>query len=233
MWGPWTCVPNSVCVCVYIYLFIFLRSVWALQTHWSLPVLKIIRLDSHYPPRTIHESRQRHNTPEVRKAWMKANSAHRGSLLHSSALTASLGAQMVKNLPAVQETWIWSLGWKIPWRREWHPTPGFLPGEFHGQRSLVGDSPWVHKESDVTSFISLSSNRSRSRAPGKSRILQWSVSPSLTLHSIGSCSFGSCKAGVLWNWPAWAGTHPAYSALTSLTAAPGGRQLLPNAGTRE
>ena len=31
---------------------------------------------------------------------------------------------------------------KIPWRREWLPTPVFLPGEFHGQRTLVGYSPW-------------------------------------------------------------------------------------------
>ena len=38
----------------------------------------------------------------------------------------------------------------IPWRREWHPTPVFLPGEFHGQRSLVRYSPWGCKESDTT-----------------------------------------------------------------------------------
>ena len=31
---------------------------------------------------------------------------------------------------------------KIPWRRKWQPTPVFLPGESHGQRSLAGDSPW-------------------------------------------------------------------------------------------
>ena len=36
---------------------------------------------------------------------------------------------------------------KIPWRREWQPTPVFLPREYHGQRSLVGYSPWDHKES--------------------------------------------------------------------------------------
>ena len=54
-------------------------------------------------------------------------------------------AQMVKNLPAVQETSVQSLVRKIPWRREWQPTPVFLPGEFHGQRSLVGYSPWVAK----------------------------------------------------------------------------------------
>ena len=38
----------------------------------------------------------------------------------------------------------------IPWRKDWLPTPVFLPGEFHGQRSLVGCSPWGHKESDTT-----------------------------------------------------------------------------------
>ena len=36
------------------------------------------------------------------------------------------------------------------WRRKWQPTPVFLPGEFHGQRSLVGYSPWGRKESDTT-----------------------------------------------------------------------------------
>ena len=39
---------------------------------------------------------------------------------------------------------------KIPWRKERHPTPVFLLGKFHGQRSLVGYSPWDHEESDTT-----------------------------------------------------------------------------------
>ena len=39
---------------------------------------------------------------------------------------------------------------KIPWRRAWQITPVFLPGEFHGQRSLVGYSPWSHKKLDTT-----------------------------------------------------------------------------------
>ena len=41
---------------------------------------------------------------------------------------------------------------RFPWRREWLPTPVFLPGEFHGQSSLVSYSPrvsWGHKESDT------------------------------------------------------------------------------------
>ena len=39
---------------------------------------------------------------------------------------------------------------KIPWRRVWQPTPVFLPGESHGQRSLLGYSPWSHKEWAMT-----------------------------------------------------------------------------------
>ena len=39
--------------------------------------------------------------------------------------------------------------WKIPWRRKWQPTPVFLLGESHGQRTLVDYSPWGCKESDM------------------------------------------------------------------------------------
>ena len=52
------------------------------------------------------------------------------------------------------------LVWRIPWRREWQPTPVFLPGESHGQRSLedkrLGYSPWGRKELDMTEQVSLS-----------------------------------------------------------------------------
>ena len=53
---------------------------------------------------------------------------------------------MVKNPHAMRETWVG----KIPWRPAWQPTPVFLPGEFHGQRSLAGYSPWGRNESDTT-----------------------------------------------------------------------------------
>ena len=62
---------------------------------------------------------------------------------------------MVKNLPAMQETRVQSLDWQIPWWREWLPTPVFLPGEFHRQRSLEGYSPWGSKESDTTATNTL------------------------------------------------------------------------------
>ena len=59
-------------------------------------------------------------------------------------------AQMVKNLPAMQETQVQSLGQKDPLEKGWQPTPIFLPGKYHGQRSLVGQSLWALKESDTT-----------------------------------------------------------------------------------
>ena len=43
---------------------------------------------------------------------------------------------------------------KIPWKRAWQPTPAFLPGEFHEQRSLADYSPWGCKESDTTERLS-------------------------------------------------------------------------------
>ena len=43
---------------------------------------------------------------------------------------------------------------KIPWRRKWQPTPVFLPGKSHGQRSLVGYSPWGSKELGTAKWLS-------------------------------------------------------------------------------
>ena len=64
---------------------------------------------------------------------------------------ASLVAQTVTNLPAMQVTWVG----RIPWRRAWQPSPVFLLGEFHGQGTLVGYSPWGLKESDTTEQLTL------------------------------------------------------------------------------
>ena len=59
------------------------------------------------------------------------------------------GGSALKNMPAIQvmqETRVPSLGWENPTSQ---PTPVFLPGEPHGQRSLVGYSPWGREESDT------------------------------------------------------------------------------------
>ena len=79
----------------------------------------------------------------------------RGCLLQYSR--ASLVAQMVKDSPAIWETWVGSLGLEDPWRREWLPTI-FLPGEFHGQRRLAGYSPWGCKELDTTEQLTCHSS---------------------------------------------------------------------------
>ena len=64
---------------------------------------------------------------------------------------AALVAQVVKNPPAMWETWVRSLGWEDPLEKRTLPTPVFWPGEFHGLYS-----PWGHKESDTTERLSLS-----------------------------------------------------------------------------
>ena len=73
------------------------------------------------------------------------------------------GGSVVKNLPAIQETcrrcgfhpWVR----KIPWRRKWQSTPVFLPGKSHGQRSLVGYSPWGLRESDTIEWLNNEAHR--------------------------------------------------------------------------
>ena len=81
--------------------------------------------------------------------------------LLTKELMVSLVAQTIKNLPEMQRTGLHSWVGKIPWRRKWQPTPGFLPGKSHGQRRLAGYSPWDHKELDVTEQQTLTSLRSR------------------------------------------------------------------------
>ena len=67
--------------------------------------------------------------------------------------------QKVKSLPAIRRPgfipWVREFG-EIPWRRKWLPTPVFLPGESHGQRSLVGYISWCHKELNITEWLTSS-----------------------------------------------------------------------------
>ena len=64
---------------------------------------------------------------------------------------ASLVAQLVRNPPAMRETWVWSLGWEDPLKGKATHTSVFWPGEFHGLYS-----PWSCKESDTTERLSRS-----------------------------------------------------------------------------
>ena len=73
------------------------------------------------------------------------------NIMQVTCVRTSLVAQLVKNPPAMRETWFDLWVGKIPWRRERLPTPVFWPGEFHGLYS-----PWGCKESDTTERLSLS-----------------------------------------------------------------------------
>ena len=85
----------------------------------------------------------------------------------------SLLAQTLKNLPAMWETWVWSLGLDNPLEKEWLPTPVFLSGEFHGLRSLAGYSPWGHRELNTTEGLTLSHSSFPGGASGKEPTCQW------------------------------------------------------------
>ena len=70
-------------------------------------------------------------------------------------LWAPLVAQMAKNLSAMWETRVQSLGWQDPLEKGMETHSSILPGESHGQRSLAGCSPWGGKESDKTERLTL------------------------------------------------------------------------------
>ena len=66
---------------------------------------------------------------------------HPGEYLFTRDVVSALIGQQSYAGPGL-DPWVW----KIPWRREWQPTPLFLPEELPGQRSLAGYSPWGCKE---------------------------------------------------------------------------------------
>ena len=72
---------------------------------------------------------------------------------------------MVKNEPAMRETWVQSLGWEDPLEEGMSTHSLILPGEFHAQRRLAGYSPWGHKELDMTEQLSTAQNGSSASPP--------------------------------------------------------------------
>ena len=96
---------------------------------------------------------QRRQEPSILSLCFPSSYKCNGWVLLSENSISFMVVQNVKNLPAMQETWVWSLGWEGHLeKREWLPTQGFLPGEFHGQRSLAGYSSWDYRESDTAEY---------------------------------------------------------------------------------
>ena len=78
-------------------------------------------------------------------------------------------AQLVKNPPAIWETWVQSLGEEDPLEKEMATHSVFLPGKFHGQRNSVGYSLWGRKEPDTTEhthiYVYIHSNNAENYTP--------------------------------------------------------------------
>ena len=161
---------------------------------------------------------------------------------------------MVKNLPAMRETRVRSLGWKIPWRRAWQPTPVFLPGESPwteepgGLQSMgsqrVGRS-WATKHTSFT--LSLSNHYHVARVTLDKRNLTW-PDPTVSL-SNSPILFRGCRATLvflycissyharhccLWplRWPPWPLLHQPPFSLHSAVCLPSTAftQALPSPG---
>ena len=74
----------------------------------------------------------------VKQSWLRESLQGWEELFSDVVVErTSLVAQTVKRLSTMWETWVPSLGRKVPWRRKWQPTPVLLPRISHGRRSLV------------------------------------------------------------------------------------------------
>ena len=84
--------------------------------------------------------------------WEKAMAPHSSTVARKIPWMEEPGGLQSMGSLRVRHYWVTSLSLStfMHWRRKWQPTPVFLPGKSHGQRSLVGCSPWGHTESDTT-----------------------------------------------------------------------------------
>ena len=103
-----------------------------------------------YNSRKRKHSPMRHNVYYMIKlGWNRCN-----HFIQSPFQYGLPGGTVVKNLPAntrdTRDPW----AGEVPWGRKWLPTPVFFPGKFHGHKSLVGYSPWGHKELDMAEWWS-------------------------------------------------------------------------------
>ena len=113
------------------------------------------------------------------------------SALHSeSSDLASLVAQMINSLPAMQETQVQSLDQEDALEEEMATHSSNLPGEFHGQRKLMGYSPQRRKELDMTEGLKLSLSSIQYRG----------VNSKHCVSHMNSRNFPSHMAGTLFPW---------------------------------
>ena len=122
---------------LFIYLFILLTQ------NWSMLISKLL-----HRPQTGEAlcARVFNRGNSSMYSWVKIAKGYKIRGFTGSSLDKEPTCQCMR---CSFDPWVG----KIPWRREWKPTPISLPGESHGQRSLVGDSPWGRKEWTTTVWL--------------------------------------------------------------------------------
>ena len=121
---------------------------------WAIAGTSILLLSACFITRCVGELWRSHSSclVNIRSEFFLVDC---GFSSPTKGISIFLVTQMVKNPPAMQ-MWVLSLGEEDPRRGNWQPTPVFLPGKSHGQRSLAGYRPWGCKESDTTEWLMLS-----------------------------------------------------------------------------
>ena len=107
---------------------------WDYQTTWSASWEICMQVRK----QQLESDMEQRTGSKFGKEYVKTVYCHCAYLTYAEYIRASLVAEMVKRLSAMQETWVHPWVGKIPWRRKWQPTPVFLPGKSHGPWSLPG-----------------------------------------------------------------------------------------------
>ena len=136
----WGCVCVCVCVCVCLLQLIYLLTLklfahryfdlgfpwWFSGEEWQ-PTPVLLPGKSHGQRSLVGYSPWGHQESDITKQLLFLSFSGKESACHFRSHQF--------------DPWVR----KIPWRKKWQPTPVFLPGKFHGQKSLEGYSPWGHK----------------------------------------------------------------------------------------
>ena len=133
-----------VCVCIYIYI------------HWHIHIVCMYIISTkkkNWGGKMWTRNVSRFGTKKI-TGWIEYFQ-HRGESWHlrlgEEKQMKSKGIWITESWEGSRSPWLLELEVCVRIRQtEWQPTPVFLAGEFHGQRNLVGYSPWGQKESDMT-----------------------------------------------------------------------------------
>ena len=124
---------------------------WVRYLAWEDPLEKEMQATPVFSPREFHEQR----ILAGYSLWghKESDTVERLSYSHIPGGTSSKESicQCRRHKKLEFDPWVRN----IPWKREWQPTPIYLPGKSHGQRSLVGYSLWACKELDMTKRLTL------------------------------------------------------------------------------